>query len=115
MTAGFFRGGTDMLISRLIDVLLAFPILLLAIGLPRPARSATAASAGSIKPGLSVVVFTITFVSWTVHRRIIRGQVLSIREKEFVEAARSLGASQPPIIFREILPTWWRRSSSTAR
>jgi peptide/nickel transport system permease protein len=50
------------------------------------------------------VIFTITFVNWTYIARIIRGQVLSLREKEFIEAARSLGASNRRIIFREILP-----------
>jgi ABC-type dipeptide/oligopeptide/nickel transport system permease subunit len=104
MTAGFFRGGTDMLISRLIDVLLAFPILLLALGLASACSLGDGCFGGLIKPGLSVVIFVITFVNWTYIARIIRGQVLSIREKEFVEAARSLGASNRRIIFREILP-----------
>jgi len=104
MTAGFFRGSVDMLISRLIDVLLAFPILLLALGLASACSLGNGCLGGAVKPGLSVVIFTITFVSWTYIARIIRGQVLSIREKEFVEAARSLGASNRRIIFREILP-----------
>jgi peptide/nickel transport system permease protein len=104
MTAGFFRGGTDMLISRLIDVLLAFPILLLALGLASACSLGNGCFGGTIKPGLSVVIFVITFVNWTYIARIIRGQVLSIREKEFVDAARSLGASNRRIIFREILP-----------
>ena len=51
-----------------------------------------------------MVIFVIAFVNWTYIARIIRGQVLSLREKEFVEAARSLGASDRRIIFREILP-----------
>jgi peptide/nickel transport system permease protein len=104
MTAGFFRGGTDMLISRLIDVLLAFPILLLAIGLASACSLGKGCFGGLVKPGLSVVIFTITFVNWTYIARIIRGQVLSLREKEFIEAARSLGASNRRIIFRELLP-----------
>jgi peptide/nickel transport system permease protein len=104
MIAGFFRGATDMLISRLIDVLLAFPILLLALGLASACSLGNGCFGGIVKPGLSVVIFVITFVSWTYIARIIRGQVLSIREKEFVEAARSLGASNRRIIFREILP-----------
>src|SRR3954463_5001755 len=104
MTAGYFRGSVDVLISRVIDVRLAFPILLLALGLASACSLGDGCLGGLIKPGLSVVVFTITFVSWTYIARIIRGQVLSIREKEFVEAARSLGASNSRIIFREILP-----------
>jgi peptide/nickel transport system permease protein len=57
-----------------------------------------------IQPGLPVVIFVITLAGWPYMARIIRGQVLSIREKEFVEAARSLGASDTRIIFRHILP-----------
>jgi ABC-type dipeptide/oligopeptide/nickel transport system permease subunit len=169
MVAAFYRGWVDTIISRLIDVLLAFPILLLALGL------ASACSLGNgclktngvgrdilyvglailalavvwltrkaskvklsgldrstlagplitaavviaiglfmwqvpgktstlIKPGVGVVIFVIAFVNWTYIGRIIRGQVLSLREKEFVEASRSLGASNARIIFREILP-----------
>jgi ABC-type dipeptide/oligopeptide/nickel transport system permease subunit len=169
MVAAFYRGWVDTVISRLIDVLLAFPILLLALGLAsacslgngclktnsfgrdllyfglallvlvglwigRKARrvklrgldvstiagpAITVAvvvilglflwqvpgkSSTLIKPGIGVVIFVIAFVNWTYIGRIIRGQVLSLREKEFVEAARSLGASNARIIFREILP-----------
>ena len=57
-----------------------------------------------IQPGLPVVIFVITLAGWPYMARIIRGQVLSLREKEFVEAARSLGASDARIIFRHILP-----------
>jgi peptide/nickel transport system permease protein len=59
---------------------------------------------GLIKPGKTVVIFVIAFANWTYIARIVRGQVLSLREKEFVEAARSLGAPDRRIIFREILP-----------
>jgi ABC-type dipeptide/oligopeptide/nickel transport system permease subunit len=59
---------------------------------------------GIITPGLPVVIFVISFAGWPYMARIIRGQVLSIREKEFVEAARSLGASDARILFRHILP-----------
>jgi peptide/nickel transport system permease protein len=59
---------------------------------------------GLIQPGLTVVVFVIAIASFPYIARIIRGQVLSLREKEFVEAARSLGASDRRIIFRHILP-----------
>ncbi|MBX5468667.1 MAG: ABC transporter permease [Thermoleophilaceae bacterium] len=104
MTAGFFRGFVDTVLSRLIDVLLAFPILLLALGLAAACSLGNGCLGGLIKPGLTVVIFVIAFVNWTYIARIIRGQVLSLREKEFVEAARSLGASNGRIIFREILP-----------
>jgi peptide/nickel transport system permease protein len=104
MTAGFFRGWVDMAISRLIDVLLAFPILLLALGLASACSLGHGCFGGKLKPGLVVVIFVIAFVNWTYIARIVRGQVLSLREKEFVEAARSLGASNRRIIFKEILP-----------
>src|SRR5205085_2198785 len=104
MVAGYFRGAIDMAISRVIDLLLAFPILLLALGLAAACSLGQGCFGGLIKPGLVVVIFVITFVNWTYIARIVRGQVLSLREKEFVEAARSLGASNRRIIFREILP-----------
>jgi peptide/nickel transport system permease protein len=104
MIAGFFRGWVDTAISRLIDVLLAFPILLLALGIAAACSSAQGCLGGVVKPGLTNVIFVIAFVNWTYIGRIVRGQVLSLREKEFVESARSLGASNTRIIFREILP-----------
>ncbi len=104
MVAGYFRGPIDMAISRLIDLLLAFPILLLALGLAAACSLGKGCFGGLLKPGLVVVIFVIAFVNWTYIARIIRGQVLSLREKEFVEAARSLGASNRRIIFKEILP-----------
>ncbi len=104
MIAGYFRGLVDTGLSRLVDVLLAFPILLLGIGLASACSLGNGCAGGLIKPGLSVVIFVIAFVNWTYIYRIIRGQVLSLREKEFVDAARSLGASDRRILFREILP-----------
>ncbi len=104
MIAGYFRGWTDTLLSRMVDVLLAFPILLLGIGLASACSLGNGCVGGLIEPGLSVVIFVIAFVNWTYIYRIIRGQVLSMREKEFVDAARSLGASNGRILFREILP-----------
>jgi ABC-type dipeptide/oligopeptide/nickel transport system permease subunit len=166
LLAGYYRSWVDTLLSRVMDVLLAFPILLFAIGLASacslgngclPAhpfgrdtiffglilgaillvvagirmlrrsgtirgiygalvtgaifvalglilRYAFPSSKALIQPGLGVVIFVIAFVNWPYIARIIRGQVLSMREKEFVEAARSLGASNSRIVFREILP-----------
>jgi peptide/nickel transport system permease protein len=170
MIAGYYRGVVDTALSRSMDVVLAFPVLLLALGLGaacslqgcltaqsigrdlliagvvvmlipvataaisqargRPGFRAIAGSdwilrlapgvviivAGLvftlvvpskqtlIEPGLPVVIFVITLAGWPYMARIIRGQVLSLREKEFVEAARSLGASDTRIIFRHILP-----------
>jgi peptide/nickel transport system permease protein len=104
LAAGYFRGWIDTLISRSVDVLLAIPYLLLATGLAASCSFGDGCLGGALKPGLGVVIFVISFTSWTYMARIVRGQVLSIREKEFVEAARAMGASDRRIIFREILP-----------
>jgi peptide/nickel transport system permease protein len=104
MVAGYFRGWVDTVLSRLIDVLLAFPILLLALGIASACSLGNGCLGGIVTPGLNVVIFVIAFVNWTYIARIIRGQVLTLREKEFVEAARSLGAGHTRILFREILP-----------
>jgi ABC-type dipeptide/oligopeptide/nickel transport system permease subunit len=104
MVAGYFRGWVDTLLSRVIDIMLAFPILLLALGLGAACSLGNGCLGGIIKPGLTVVIFVIAFVNWTYIARIVRGQVLSLREKEFVEAARALGAPNRRILFREILP-----------
>jgi peptide/nickel transport system permease protein len=102
MIAAYYRGWVDTAVSRVIDVLLAFPILLLGLGIA--SACTLGCLGGRIKPGLTLVIFVIAFVNWTYIARIIRGQVLSLREKEFVDAARSLGASNGRIIFRELLP-----------
>jgi peptide/nickel transport system permease protein len=104
MVAGFFRGWVDTVLSRVMDVLLAFPILLLAIGLASACSLGKGCLGGLIKPGLPVLVIVIALASWPYIGRIVRGQVLSLREKEFIEAARSLGAGNARIIFRELLP-----------
>jgi peptide/nickel transport system permease protein len=102
LISGYYRGLVDSLLTRAMDVMLAFPVLLLAIGLG--VACADGCLSGAIKPGLTVVVTVIALSLWPYMARIVRGQVLSLREKEFVEAARSLGASNSRIIFREILP-----------
>jgi peptide/nickel transport system permease protein len=104
MVSGFFRGWADTVLSRLMDIMLAFPILLLAIGLASACSLGKGCVGGLVKPGRGVLILVIALASWPYIGRIIRGQVLSLREKEFVEAARSLGASNARIIFREILP-----------
>jgi ABC-type dipeptide/oligopeptide/nickel transport system permease subunit len=104
MLAGFYRGWVDTAIARTIDILLAFPVLLLGLGLATACSSKDGCLGGLLQPGLSVVIFIIILANWPYVARIIRGQVLSLREKEFVEASRSLGASNLRIVFREILP-----------
>ena len=93
LAAGFMGGLVDTLLARLIDVVLSVPFLLVAIALV----SVTG-------PSLTVTVLVIGFFSWASVARIVRGQVMSLREREFVEAARSVGAGDTRIMFVEILP-----------
>src|SRR5579862_4548063 len=107
LCAGFFKGWVDTLTSRVGDVMLALPQLLIAIGIVA-ACSTTKDGCRiwivSIQPGMTIVIAVIVIFSWPYIARIVRGFTLSIREKEFVEASRSLGASDLRIVFREILP-----------
>jgi ABC-type dipeptide/oligopeptide/nickel transport system permease subunit len=93
LAAGFLGGIVDTVLARLIDVVLSVPFLLVAIALV----SVTG-------PSLTITVLVIGFFSWASVARIVRGQVLSLREREFVEAARSLGAGDTRIMFVDILP-----------
>lgn len=93
MFAGYFGGKTDMVLSGLMDVILSFPFLLTALVL-----------VALFNPSVYISIVIIAFFGWVYIARIVRGQVLSLREKEFVEAARSLGASDLRIMFGDILP-----------
>jgi peptide/nickel transport system permease protein len=105
MLAGFYRGKTDTVISRTIDVILSLPVLLLALGLVSACGlDANGCLGGLIRPGLLLVSYVIALFTWPYIARIVRGQVLSLREKEFVEAARSMGSTNRRIMFREVLP-----------
>jgi peptide/nickel transport system permease protein len=103
LLAGFYRGLVDTLLSRAIDVVLSFPVLLLGLGLGA-ACGVRGCVKGLIQPGVPTIIAIVALVSWTYIARIVRGQVLSLREQEFVQAARSLGASNTRILLREILP-----------
>ncbi|MGH2724378.1 MAG: ABC transporter permease [Actinomycetota bacterium] len=103
--AGFYGGKVDTVISRAIDVVLSLPILLLALGLVAACgASSEGCLGGAIKPGLLLVSYVIGLFSWPYLARIVRGQVLSLREKEFIEAARAQGSSNMRIMAREVLP-----------
>jgi len=105
LVAGFFGRWVDTTLSRIADVMLAIPSLLIAIGITAACNTnVQGCLSGLIKPGLGIVIGVIAFFSWSYIARIVRGFTLSIKEKDFVEASRSLGASNPRIIFREILP-----------
>jgi peptide/nickel transport system permease protein len=103
LLAGFYRGWVDTLLSRTIDVVLSFPVLLLGLGLGA-ACGVRGCVKGVIGPGIPTIVAIVALVNWTYIARIVRGQVLSLREREFVQAARAQGASGARILLREILP-----------
>ena len=103
LVAGFYRGWADTLLSRFMDVVLSIPLLLLGIGIGA-ACAVNGCLGGALQPGLGVVIFLIALGTWPYMARIVRGLVLSLREREFVDASRALGASDLRIMFREILP-----------
>ena len=101
--AGFFGGWIDSTLSRVSDVVLALPQLLLAIGIAA-ACNIKGCLGGHLQPGIPVVIVVIAFFSWSYIARIVRGYTLSLREKEFVESARALGAGNVRILATEIFP-----------
>jgi peptide/nickel transport system permease protein len=101
--AGYFRGWVDTLISRTMDVFLAFPLLLFALALAGVVPDRAFGLTGDTLR-VALMVFIIGFFNWPYIGRIIRGQALSLREREFIDAARSLGAGTPRILLTEMLP-----------
>jgi len=101
--AAYFGGWVDSVIARAMDIFLAFPLLVFAIALIGVIPgSAFGLSGNTLR--VALLVFVIGFFAWPYMGRIIRGQTLSLREREFVDAARSLGARGHYIMFRELLP-----------
>lgn len=105
--AGYYRGKVDTVISRIVDIFYTLPGLMLIIGI----NSACGAQpkgqeclGGLLEPGIPLLSVILGLFGWPYLTRVVRGQVLSIREKEFVEAARSLGASNRAIMVRHVLP-----------
>ena len=90
---GFYTGWVEALVMRLTDILMAFPYILLAIAI-----------VGGLGPGLRNAMVAIAIVGFPIYTRLVRGIVLSLREREFVEAARALGAGDPLILARHVLP-----------
>jgi peptide/nickel transport system permease protein len=91
--AGYRRGRTDDVIMRIADIQLAMPQILMAI-----------AFLAVLGPGIQNVILTLAITNWVTYARVVRGQVLSYREKEFVEAARCIGVGDLTIMFKHILP-----------
>jgi peptide/nickel transport system permease protein len=90
---GFYTGWIETVVMRLTDILMAFPYILLAIAI-----------VAGLGPGLRNAMVAIAIVGFPIYTRLVRGVVLSLREREFVEAARALGATDPLILGRHILP-----------
>jgi peptide/nickel transport system permease protein len=107
LISGYFGGWVDTVIARSMDVFLAFPLLVFAIAIvgvmPTTAAIGPLTLSGNALR-VWLMIFIIGFFAWPYMGRIIRGQVLSLREREFVDAARSLGARGPYIMARELLP-----------
>ncbi|WP_133915741.1 ABC transporter permease [Streptomyces sp. NBC_00582] len=101
--AGFFGGWIDSVISRVMDGLLAFPQLLFIIALVSVMPNDLLGLTGS-SVRVFVMILVIGFFGWPYIGRVVRGQTLSLREREYVEAARSLGAGRLYILFKELLP-----------
>jgi peptide/nickel transport system permease protein len=91
--AGYFSGVFDSILMRLTDVLLAFPATLLALAL-----------GAVLRPSIPVVVLILVFISWAPLARIVRSQVLSVRERTFIESARAIGCRDSYIVIRHVLP-----------
>jgi len=103
LSAGYLGGWVDAVISRIMDFLLAFPQLLFAIALVSVLPDSMLGF-GDRWSRVLVLVGVIGFFGWPYIGRIVRGQTLSLREREFIEAAKSLGARSPRILGRELLP-----------
>ncbi len=91
--SGYYGGWIDALLMRIVDIVLAFPFLILAITLM-----------AVLGPSLRNTMLALALVSWPGYARVVRGLVLSIKEKEYIEAARAAGFSNCRIIFRHVLP-----------
>jgi peptide/nickel transport system permease protein len=103
--AGYYRGATDTVISRVIEITMAFPALLFIIALASTVGDRlNNVTFGFLAPGVVTLVLVLTIFGWFYPARIVRAQVLSLREKEFVEAARMIGASDSRIIRSHLLP-----------
>lgn len=93
LVAGYASGIVDEILMRFTDIFFAFPPLILAMAI-----------AGALGPSLNNAMVAIAVVTWPVYARLVRGQVLSLREREFIEAARGIGSTTPRILFRHLLP-----------
>ncbi len=101
MISGYIGGQTDNLLMRMTDVIFAFPDLLFFIICMVALRDTFI---GQLFNGLFLLFIALALINWAGIARLVRGQVLSLKQKEFIEAARSIGAKAPRIMFRHLLP-----------
>lgn len=107
--AGYSKGWVDTALGRLMDVILAFPLLLILLAMS-PVLTQRLENSFGLAPNVARVLYIVlvfAFFGWPYLARIIRGQVLTLREREFVESAVSMGAGTRRILFKEILPNLW--------
>jgi peptide/nickel transport system permease protein len=107
--AGNSRGKIDSILSRFMDITLAFPLLLVIIAMSPvlEQRVQTLGIPAGNSSRITTLILVLSIFGWPYLARIVRGQVLSLREREFVEAAISIGSSNRRIIFKELLPNLW--------
>ena len=106
--AGYSRGFLDAALSRFMDIILAFPLLLILLALSQPLTQRLETVGFSPDAArIAFLILVLSFFGWPYLARIVRGQVLSLREREFVESAVAMGAGTPRVLFREILPNLW--------
>ncbi|NCV73349.1 MAG: ABC transporter permease [Actinobacteria bacterium] len=109
LVSGFFGGKTDLVLSRTMEITLAFPSILFALAVTPVLENILESwglPAGNTTR-IPVMIFVLAMFGWPYIARIVRGQVISLREREFVEAARALGASKYHLVFNQILPNLW--------
>lgn len=107
--AGYSKGWLDTALGRLMDLILAFPLLLILLAMS-PVLTQRLEKSFSLPPNAARIIYIIvvlSFFGWPYLARVVRGQVLSLREREFVEASISMGAGTRRILFKEILPNLW--------
>ena len=109
MVAGYKRGWADSVIGRFMDVTLAFPSFLLIIALTRPftQRLESLGVPEGNPARMTYIILVLATFGWVYVARVVRGQTLSLREREFVEAAKASGATTRHIIFKQLLPNLW--------
>ncbi|MCA1713333.1 MAG: ABC transporter permease [Actinobacteria bacterium] len=108
IVAGYSKGALDAILGRLMDLILAFPALLILLAMSGPlVQRLESFGLGDNTARVTFIVLVLSLFGWPFLARIVRGQVLSLREREFVESAVSMGAGTPRILFREILPNLW--------